>query len=101
MFFTPVNLFISDFILTYFYYKLNCRVKDVDQSMKSSSALDVENLHGIPTISNLSDVYSNEKFGHDLLQFIGMFNPCSGLVVLYFIAGKNIPKVHNAISAKA
>ena len=62
--------------------------------MKSSSALDVENLHGIPTISNLSDVYSNEKFGHDLLQFIGMFNLCTDLVLLSFIAGKNISKVH-------
>ena len=42
-------------------------IKVPDQSIKNSSALEeLENL----TEVNLSDVYSNEKFGHDLLQYI-------------------------------
>jgi hypothetical protein len=41
--------------------------------MNNNSALGVvDNLHDVSAI-NLSDVYSSEKFGHDLLQFIGKF----------------------------
>ena len=42
-----------------------------DQTINSSSLGEVENLQEFPTI-NFSDVFSNEKFGHDLLQLIGM-----------------------------
>jgi hypothetical protein len=64
------------YILTTFqccFFKYSCRIKDGDQSIKNRSASgEVENLHEVPSM-NLSDVYSSEKFGHDLLQLIGKF----------------------------
>ena len=56
------------FILTTFCL-INNRIKVSDQSIKNSALEELENLPEV----NLSDVYSNEKFGHDLLQFIGKF----------------------------